>query len=235
MEGVRTANRAGLTTTLVEHFDGTRWRIVKSPNVSTAFGQSNNLTSITAVAPDDIWAAGYAITKGQSGIEMILEHWDGAVWHLAASPSPLGTDQLATGIDAVATNDIWAVGFDVSGSPTKTLAAHWDGAAWTIVATPNIGGGSPADSKLESVTAVGANDMWAVGWENNIGGLNKRRTITMHWARTAWTVVPSPNNVLTTTPLGATALPGGTVWAVGGTELPGQCCLRTLVMRTADG
>jgi hypothetical protein len=284
----RTTNHSrGVTITLIEHFDGTSWHLVKSPNVSTAFGQANYLTSVTALAADDVWAAGWAITPGQSGIEILVEHWNGSKWQVAPSPSPPGADQFAVGIAATSPDDIWAVGSDQSGTASRNLAAHWDGTAWSIVPTPNIGGGSPPDNFLEAVTAIGPDDAWAVGWENNIGGLNKQRSITMHWDGSSWTIVPSPNpntsgaelfgatavsstdvwavgesrnfnsgeqssltmqwdgaawtvvdspnQVFTTTPLGAAALLNGTVWAVGATELPGQCCLRTLVLQTTDG
>jgi hypothetical protein len=276
----------GVTGTLAMHFDGSSWQIVRTPNVSIEFGHSNTLTSITAIASDDIWAAGWAITRGGNGIKMIFEHWDGTAWRMEPSPSPAGTFQFAVGIDAVSSDDIWAVGYDETRSPLRTLTAHWNGRSWRIVPSPNLGDGSPPDNKLASVVAVGHSDVWAVGWEDGIDGTNRQRTLTEHWngrawkiiaspspaaggsellgvtalSRTdvwavgesrhnngvqdsltmqwngsTWTTVPSPNGDRTTTPLGATSLPGGIVWAVGGTEFPGKCCLRTLVLQTTNG
>jgi hypothetical protein len=38
-----------------------------------------------------------------------------------------------------------------------------------------------------------------------------------------------------TTPLDATSVPDGHVWAAGATEPPHGCCLRTLVLSTNQG
>jgi hypothetical protein len=62
-----------------------------------------------------------------------------------------------------------------------------------------------------------------------------QRSLTMRWNGTGWKVVPSPNGTSTTTPLDATALSDGHVWAAGGTEVPHECCLRTLVLSTTQG
>ena len=43
--------------------------------------------------------------------------------------------------------------------PYETLAMHWDGTQWAIVPTPNPGAGG----QLLAVSAVAANDVWAVG------------------------------------------------------------------------
>lgn len=273
--------------TLAEHWDGTSWRIVPSPNVQTTFGSSQELTAVTAIASNDVWATGWAIDDARGGIDMLVEHFDGTRWRIVQTPTPIGAFQFGLGIDAVSSSDVWAVGYDAGGVAERNLSAHWDGTAWTVVPTPNVGGGSPPDNKLQAVAAVSSNDVWAVGWENNIGGLNKQVTITEHWDGTAWTVVPSPNpnssggelfgvtalsstdvwavgesrdfdtgvqsslamqwdgsawtvvstpnGVLTTTPVGAASVAGGTVWGVGATEAQGQCCLRTLVLQTSDG
>jgi hypothetical protein len=279
-----------VTLTLAEHWDGRQWSIVPTPNVSTAFSRSNVLTSVVAIAAKDVWVAGYAITKDGAGISLLFEHWDGTAWRIARSPSPFGTFQFANAISAVATDDVWAVGYDYSTATMRNISAHWNGRRWSLVPTPNLMDGSPPDNKLESVTAISHGDVWAVGFENNIGGSNAQRTITMRWDGGAWSLVPtpnpgaagselfgvtalsdhdvwavgesrtrrgdqesltmqwdggawtvfdSPNNEITTTPLSVDGVDdgvgGATVWAVGGTELPGECCLRTLVLKTTDG
>jgi hypothetical protein len=276
----------GVTRTLAEHWNGTDWSIVRTKNNSTAFGAVSVFTSVAAVGPRKVWAAGYAITAGGGSIEMLFERWNGTRWRKFPSPT-LGGFQFATGLAVVSARDIWAVGYDASGSPSRNVSAHWDGTSWTLVPTPNIAGGTPADNKLQGVAAVSSNDVWAVGWENNIDGLNKQQTITMHWDGSAWTVVPSPNpntsggelfavtalsstdvwavgesrnfdtgeqssltmqwdgsvwtvvpspnGFFTTTLFGADILSGGTAWAVGSTEVSGECCLRTFVLQTTSG
>src|SRR5439155_23809415 len=43
------------TRTLVEHWSGTAWSVVASPNPGTGL---NELSDVAALAPDDIWAVG---------------------------------------------------------------------------------------------------------------------------------------------------------------------------------
>jgi len=45
---------------------------------------------------------------------------------------------------------------------------------------------------LNAVTAISANDAWAVGFQND-DQLNGARTLTEHWDGAKWTVIPSPN------------------------------------------
>ena len=50
----------GPTLTLIEHWDGTAWTVVPSPNKGP---YPNDLSAVSAVAPDDIWAVGTWFTK----------------------------------------------------------------------------------------------------------------------------------------------------------------------------
>ena len=70
-------------------------------------------------------------------------------------------------LSASATNNIWAVGYTVSGTPFHTLIEHWDGQRWSMANTPNPPGSS---SQLTGVTALSPEDVWAVGkWSNGEG------------------------------------------------------------------
>src|SRR6266699_3438247 len=59
---------------LIEHWDGTSWSIVASPNPNTI----NVLNGITAISSNDIWAVGY--TNPGSNTQTLTEHWDGTSW-----------------------------------------------------------------------------------------------------------------------------------------------------------
>src|SRR5437867_209248 len=65
-------------------------------------------------------------------------------------------DGVLVGVDAVAANDVWAVGSFSGG----TLTLQWIGSAWSIVPSPNVKG---YDSQLSGVAAISSNDVWAVG------------------------------------------------------------------------
>jgi hypothetical protein len=78
------------TLTLIEHFDGTSWTVVPSPNVlPNGANQSNRLLGLTANSANDIWAFGSYFPSDGTGHQMtLLLHWDGASWTIASSPSP---------------------------------------------------------------------------------------------------------------------------------------------------
>ena len=62
------------TLTLIEHFDGTSWAVVPSPNVGPhSPNQSNRLLGLTANSPTDIWAFGSYFAADGSGHQMTLE------------------------------------------------------------------------------------------------------------------------------------------------------------------
>jgi hypothetical protein len=204
------------TETLIEHWDGMGWSIVPSPNVATSPTSANTLQAISAVSANDIWATGWAIDPSGTTIEMLFEHWNGRTWKISTSPTPGGSFQFSTGITTISSSDAWAVGFDATFSPERTLAAHWDGHAWSIVPTPNLADGLPPDNKLVSVTATASNDVWAVGYELNLQQLNIQRPVVEHWDGSSWSIVRTPSPGSGGSELfGVTAVRPGDVWAVG--------------------
>jgi hypothetical protein len=121
------------TLTLIEHFDGSEWSVVPSPNVGpNSVNQSNRLFGITAISPTDIWAFGSFFAADGSGNQMTLVmHWDGTNWSMVASPNPeMGSileDVLFAGV-AFAPGDLWIVGSQLPGTVgdvfVATLAIH---------------------------------------------------------------------------------------------------------------
>jgi hypothetical protein len=113
------------TLTLIEHFDGTSWIVVPSPNVgANSANQSNRLLGLTANSANDIWAFGSYFPPDRSGHQMtLLLHWDGTSWTIAPSPSPakggFPCDLLWAGV-APSLGDLWILGSVHDG----TLAMH---------------------------------------------------------------------------------------------------------------
>jgi hypothetical protein len=123
------------TLTLTEHWDGTSWTVVKSPNVGpNSVFQSNVLYGMTAASPTDIWAFGSSFLANGSGNQRtLLMNWNGAAWSMAASPNPnkgaFLDDILFAGV-APAAGDLWIVGSEddaVTGGGFETLAIHGSG------------------------------------------------------------------------------------------------------------
>jgi hypothetical protein len=116
----------GPTLTLIEHYDGTEWSVVPSPNVGpNSTFQSNRLFGITAVSPTDIWAFGSFFAADGSGNQMtLLLHWNGTEWSIASSPNPTNqsflTDVLFAGV-VPSPGNVWIVGTE---DALDTLAIH---------------------------------------------------------------------------------------------------------------
>ncbi|HEY1583025.1 MAG TPA: hypothetical protein VGF73_08000 [Chthoniobacterales bacterium] len=196
--------------TLVEHWDGTSWKIVESPNPSDS--EATYLTAVSGVASDDIWAVGYS----QDGVKPLIEHWDGMAWSIVNAPYPAMSDFNGLyGVKAIAPNDAWAVGYqnsNSSGQNGQGLILHWDGATWSQIESPIAG----YATILLGVGAGSSTDVNAVGYvqTRNV----QFQPVTEHWNGTRWTVVKVaiPGRV---GQLYGTDSADGSTWAVGAYSL----------------
>ncbi len=193
--------------TLIEHWDGTRWSVVRSPNTTASI---NILEAVAAVAANDVWAVGIGITGFST--TPLIEHWNGIAWSIVANRGT--TVGGLGGVAVVSANDVWAVGTGRTGDEDSTLTLHWNGAAWSLVPSPNVG--PEVDNSLAGVTAIASNDVWAVGTQQPTS-LTATHTLTLHWDGAAWTIVPSANTSQTSSNhlLAAAAVDSNDVWAVG--------------------
>lgn len=210
-------NYGSLGGTLTEHWDGTQWTHVQSPN-----GGNNEwagLSSVSALATDDVWAVGTTDRLVYGGGTPLILHWNGTYWALISSQTLQGNLYLRS-VSAIAPDDVWAVGTYLVGSTLESEVAHWDGTAWSPSPIPTFGG----TFSLYGVVAIDANDVWAVGYTWS-------QTLTMHWDGSVWSVVPSPNIGNGGNRLYAVdALASDNVWAVG-SYAPDGMSDRTLTMR----
>ncbi|NJN54359.1 MAG: hypothetical protein HC804_06135 [Anaerolineae bacterium] len=200
----------------IAHWDGVSWTAVPAP----AFGSTSELNEITAVSANDIWAVGRAL---ESNWKTLILHWDGSTWSRVASPNLGSAGNTLLGVTAVSANDVWAVGTANSGNSTLTL--HWNGSSWSLIPSPNgtIQPGINRNS-FNSVTAVAANDVWAVGVQaySTVGGAGQPiyvgYALIQHWNGTAWSeVAPAtlPGISEDGELRGAVALGADNVWATG--------------------
>jgi hypothetical protein len=186
---------------LAERWNGSAWSIIPTANLG-----SGALSAVHAFAPNDAWAVGYRV-KGKTTIP-IAEHWDGALWSLTATQSWRDSSAFAS-VSGTRSGDVWAVGtaMDLSrpGHPTTVgLAEHWNGKSWQrfLVPVPISGG----QVTLYGVTAIAANDAWAVG---SVG----RYPLAEHWNGGRWVVVPTPGG--SETLLAVSNAGSKSVWAAG--------------------
>lgn len=189
--------------TLIEHWDGTRWTIVPSPNATQGMRPLDNyLFAAAADSASDAWVVGSTNTTSIDE-QTLSEHWDGKAWTIVPSPKTNNPSRL-WGTAVLSPSDAWAVGY----SSTKTFTEHWNGAVWSIVPSPT----PSADGWLKSVTAIATNDVWAVGgyliapgWYQNL---------IEHWDGRSWMVAPDPTPDRTLL-FGVAAGAAADVWAVG--------------------
>jgi hypothetical protein len=162
---------------------------------------NGGLNGTAAIAANDIWAVGSFIPAGSNTIQPLAEHFNGTSWSVVPTPSNPGGEFFS--VSGVAGNDVWAVG--ANGQTNGALIEHWNGSAWSIVAAPP----QPGGGWLNSVTAISANNVWAVGFT---AGHN----LIEHFDGTSWSIVASPtprNSDL----FGVSGTSANDVWAVGET------------------
>jgi hypothetical protein len=208
---------SGAPQTLIEHWDGTAWAIVPSPNASLP---NNVLSDVTCVSASDCWAVGYYITA-PSVYRTLIERWNGISWAIVSSPNAAQIN-LLYGVTCVSASDCWAVGYSetVAGTGTaisdQTLIERWDGTSWAIVSSPNAI--ALAKNFLYGVTCVSASDCWAAGFSQSVVGTsNINQTLIERWDGTAWAIVSSPNTLAALDNYldGVTCVSASNCWAVG--------------------
>jgi hypothetical protein len=216
-------------TTLTEHWDGSSWTVVDSPNPDP---RRDIFVDVSAIpGTDRLWAVGGA------GDNTLVELWTGSKWKVVSSPSG-GSGSFFNGVSAAASGDAWATG---GTGDDQYLTARWNGVAWNFAQQPPFGSriaafadgtalaaghrfarwdGSAwlplgrAHGRTSDIAAT-PQQGWAVGTTGPIG---MTRTWSARWDGSAWKTTSSPNapgedaDVL----FSVAQTPGSTeAWAVG--------------------
>ncbi len=171
---------------------------------------SNSLSAVAALAPDNVWAVG-SYNDGVT-VRALIEHWNGSAWTVMLDADP-GSDHEFYGITALAPDNIWAVGTSHTvGNHYSTLTEHWDGSAWSIIPSANPNADT---SQLNAVAGASANDVWAVGYSSPFGN-GVHNLLIEHWDGSAWTLFPIGTIGTGNTYLANIAVVNANeVWAVG--------------------
>ena len=165
--------------TLIEHWNGTKWTTVPSPDPSRAGCVSDELSAVAA-SRTGTWAVGDAC-----GASLVLR-LEGGTWRQVPSPAPAaGVSEQLTSVTVTAATNAWAVG-NIAG---KVLILHWNGMKWARTAAPAPAGAKPA--VLTGVSAVSSSAAWAVGEADY--PRNVRKLLIERWNGTRWKLVPVPN------------------------------------------
>jgi hypothetical protein len=203
---------------LAAHWDGTAWTIAATPAAENG-GRLASLYDVADLSPANAWAVG----QGKDA-RPLAEHWDGTTWSVVPVPVPTvpsGTgfaNAVLSSISAVSPTDIWAVGTTTAIQGTSvvkfTLAEHYNGTAWSIVKTVN----TTEPTGLTDVTAISANNAWAVGnGFNNVHDTSAsaaNKAVIEHWNGTSWSMVAAPSGLISIAAISAASATD--IWAVGG-------------------
>ena len=188
------SNATGFQT-LIEHWNGTQWSVVRSPNPG-APSTNNTLLGLAVTSTSNAWAVGTSSTA--TADHTLILRWNGTQWSQVTSPTPDGNDQLRSA-SATSASNAWAVGASSDGS--KTVILHWNGTIWKQVASPS----PTADNGLLGVAATSASNAWSVGFTGT-------GTLILAWNGKKWAKIPSPAGDQLN---GVTAASASNAWAVG--------------------
>jgi hypothetical protein len=196
---------------MAQHWDGSVWSMVTVPQP----GVQSDLSSISALSSNDIWAVGDYMPNSTVYSTFVL-HWDGSSWTQVPSPNISASYDILSSVAAVSPDAVWAVGSQTSQAGLATLVLFWDGSNWASVPSPS----PDLYDNLRGVTATGVDDMWAVGFSRSSDPSQYERTISMHCSRSQCNMLSTPNSGAGDNRLfSISALTSSSIWAVGFSEV----------------
>jgi hypothetical protein len=200
-----------LTTTT---FTGSRagWTVQTQPQLGTA---DNDYGALAVVSPNDVWAVGSMLpdtaASNQDAMLPLASHYDGTKW--TSTPiGNVGTNFNALYGVAAVPGRAWAVGVAMDGDHQSHSAVQaWDGHAWHPVTLPKL---DSTHDVLYAVTAASADDVWAVGDQENADGVFS--ALVEHFDGHRWSVADAADPGETGNHLYGIAAHGpNDIWAVG--------------------
>lgn len=142
---------------LVEHWNGTRWQIVPSPQPGVV---DDALARVGASSATNVWAVGSAEGNDYQNMPFV-ERWTGTAWRVMPRPSlPAAPNGLAA-VAVLGPRDVWAAAGEA--------LTHWTGMRWQITKlhTSRFSGGNDyALASIPDFTALAATPaagLWAAG------------------------------------------------------------------------
>lgn len=207
---VTTGSNPPVAQSLIEHWNGTTWCVVPSPDPGGPTDPTG-LNGVTATSAGNAWAVGHY--SGSAGTRTIILHWDGTSWTQVPSPDPshqrLYNDLFS--VSAASASSAWAVGeYTTASHGLQPLIARWNGTTWKQVASPVL----PAGGTLHGVAATSTDSAWAAGYSQDPSA-----DLTEQTNGTGWTQVTAPDPVTGTNPVNETgpaaASSPANVWVIG--------------------
>jgi hypothetical protein len=166
-----TGDPRGLRHPLAIHYNGSSWTVTPMPETSAG----GYLRAVKALAAGDVWAVG-----SKAGYSTpVAYHWNGSAWSevpTAPLTGSTGGNNLFYGVAGTAANQVWAVGYQSTGSGPQPLVQRWNGTAFVNESLPALSiGGS-----LYAAAAVTGPTVWGVGTQTDyVNGSLTDRTLSI--------------------------------------------------------
>src|SRR5262249_2536947 len=136
--------------TMIARWNGTKWKLVPSPNVS---GPSliNILLGVSASSGSTAWAVGFFDKAVPRPFLSVALRWNGKVWRRVTTPHPgHGHGDVLGAVDALSARNALAVGDrKTARNLIENAAMHWTGRTWNVV--PSLAPPAPRESTLNGV------------------------------------------------------------------------------------
>jgi hypothetical protein len=192
--------------TLVEHYAGSQWTAVATPDRSS--GVNVMLSGVACVSATNCWAVGD--TGDDNVTHQLIEHYTGGHWVLVdATDPPSAQYVLLYGVACDSAGVCWAVGSAGDASVSRPLIEESTRSGWVPVDASNLSSGPFVG--LYAVTCLGR-DCWAVG----SGGIGNPLLLA-HSTGTNWT--PSAHSIGGAS-LGVACDTARDCWSVGDSKPP---------------
>jgi hypothetical protein len=133
---------SGGYSTLIEHWDGSNWAIVPSPNVEGV--SQSYLNDVFCLSAGDCWAVG--ASQGGKPVAALAMHWNGTAWSIN-SPPGLANSLLDVACTSSSSCVAAAGGF---------LVARWNGSTWSQESLPAPEGAKAGVANGISCTSASA-------------------------------------------------------------------------------
>jgi hypothetical protein len=209
----------GVYRSLVEHWDGDRWTVMRLPRLG---GPGNGLNAVGAAASGVVWTVGGS-ARARGASQPLVLRLDGPSWSTVPVPTSLHSATL-NGVAAWGRRAAWVVGATRSDGGDRAFGLQTDGRSWRV-APIDVTAALSVD--LNAIWAAAPGDVWAVG--SSFDGL-WYRPLVEHGAGGRWSRVPASRIPGYDSRLMAVdGLTGGELWAVGSAS-PGAGPQRVLIL-----
>ena len=121
------------THTLIQSWNGKRWRNVRSPNAKGA----DFLAGVSCTSPAACVVVGDVLESGAT--QTLIESWNGLTWSIVPSPNVPNAQNALSGVSCSGPSTCTAVGYsNFASSVNKPLIESWNGSTWSIVPGPSL-------------------------------------------------------------------------------------------------